>query len=433
MQKKHNIIAVSLLLALSACGGGGGGAASPPPNTVSGDVMTPNGMIASIANPSLADRLLNWILPSAVADLVGIADVPDNTVVELVQLDTGGNVISVLSSTTTTNGRYSFNLDNLNLTNTSSLAVRLPNSGGAPIHAIVSGSNVDVVPEAEVIYQSIVTSGNPYSNYTQNEIRDLVEALRQASTFDGGAVGGDINSTVSALDTVLSNETGLSTFLTNTGNTAGQTSSGPGDIGNYFPQTQGAVYTFSIQETLDGTVVGNSVETLTVNETTVSQGVATTRVTSSIDGDLFFSESDSGITHAADFGGSVSMSTQIPVILTFPNTPGESFTVFQNSPVAFNDPDIGVINGNIDISYSVLDSRTLSVPAGTFTNVLGSRLTISGPFTAQGITINVTGTQDMFFAPGVGVIRIDTTVTASAAGVSTVATETATLTSVTGL
>ena len=421
MEKKQNIVAASLLLSLSACGGGGGGGgslSSPQSNVVSGDVMTPNGMVASIANPTIADKLLNWVLPTAIADLAGIADVPDNTIIELVQLDGGGNVTSVISTTTTSNGRYSFDLDSLNITNSSSLAVRLPVNGGAPIHAIVTGSEVDVVPEAEVIYQNIVTSGQPYSNFTQNEIEDLVEALRLASnitTINGGSASGDINATLTTLGSVLSGETGLNSFLTSAGSSVGQTSAGPGDTGNYIPTTQGNQYVYQIQQTEDE-VTTNFAETITIGSTSTSGGTSTVNITSSIDGNSTATVTSRGVSTPIELDGVVD-DTELSseeTILMFPHIPGTSETILSNQSISFVDSEVGNVTGSISATFEALPFSLLTVPFGSFTNVAVTRITLTGTLTIQGINVPFTGTGLRYFAPNVGLIRQDINVSSTA-------------------
>ena len=88
-------------LALTSCGSGGssdggdGGTtppiASPTQTIVSGTVMAPGGAIAFFKQPSLGDVFVS----EAYAALTGLANVPDNTIVQLARLNANASNVSV--------------------------------------------------------------------------------------------------------------------------------------------------------------------------------------------------------------------------------------------------------------------------------------------------------------------------------------------------
>src|SRR5262245_29697345 len=120
MGKSNKILSGALCvlscLFLSSCGGGGGGGGgggSPPTvqaTTVSGTVQAPGGQVAFNSPQGLLQQLAQFISPSAYASISGLSPVPDGTTVQLIRLNATVTSFTVLASTATTGGQYSFNL-----------------------------------------------------------------------------------------------------------------------------------------------------------------------------------------------------------------------------------------------------------------------------------------------------------------------------------
>jgi hypothetical protein len=145
-----------LVLALSGCpgGGGDGGGGTPPVATpaqtiVSGSVQAPAGQIVFFKEKSFGDLFVS----EAYAALLGLANVPDNTIVELARLSPDATNLTVFSSTTTSSGRYSFNLTTLGLQPAHDLIVRVAGLGGKEMRAFVIGTVADISPVSEAAYQ----------------------------------------------------------------------------------------------------------------------------------------------------------------------------------------------------------------------------------------------------------------------------------------
>ncbi|MEQ1847052.1 MAG: hypothetical protein ABL983_15905, partial [Nitrospira sp.] len=158
---------VSLIFSISSCGGGGGEGAPPPVSTatqaiVSGTVQAPGGQVAFFKEKSFKDLLVS----EAYAVLTGLTNVPDSTIVQLARLDANASSISVISTTSTSGGRYSFNLTALGLQPANDLIVRVAGSGGKEMRAFVVGTVADISPVSEAAYQLTVQSlnGRPLSN-----------------------------------------------------------------------------------------------------------------------------------------------------------------------------------------------------------------------------------------------------------------------------
>ena len=178
MKNSKLILILSLLTALllSGCssGGGGGNKASQ----ISGIVLLPAQQTASRTGGSLWDRSLGIFISKVYADVLGLAPVA-NATVELVRLDSQGNVISVLNTTTSdAAGAYSFTTT---LTPDSTLAVRLPNEP-APTRAIVTSASTDITPATEAVLRTIINeiTAPPVSslaNYTVAESQALLDLV----------------------------------------------------------------------------------------------------------------------------------------------------------------------------------------------------------------------------------------------------------------
>ncbi len=130
---------------------------SSVPNLVAGVVSAPSAdseqfsSAAGIFTDPFA-QLAGWLTGTANAAVTGLVPVSGATV-ELVRLDSQGNVASVIATTTSAgNGSYSFN-------NTpapdSTLAVRVTGQSNT-MRAIVTGVEIDVSPASEAVVDSII-------------------------------------------------------------------------------------------------------------------------------------------------------------------------------------------------------------------------------------------------------------------------------------
>lgn len=387
------LLSVAFLLSLAACGGGGGGSTtigSGQASELAGQVLVPNGVVASLEKPGLADKILNLLVPSAVADLIGIAAAPAGTAVELVRLNATASVSFIISSTTTDNaGRFSFDLDALGVSPDITLAIRTPN---AQLRAFVTNeNNVDLTPESETIFQRIqnqLTMSANLTDFTINEVEALVSGLRRASTANGGStIGLAVSGTVAALDTILTGNADLNNFVT-TASAAGEAARGPGD-NNYVPLTQGAVYTYRGNSTLSG----NYTNTITISGTQSVDGVTTTRFVST---DLLNGGPDTAFV-ATDLTGVFDYSvvalgfsdSPLPLVL-FPNIADQSIV---------SDEVITIFGSTFRFTLTTSAAQTLMVDAGVFTDVVRVRGSVIG------INNSDREIEDSYFAPDIGLIR----------------------------
>ena len=142
-------------MSLSGCGSGGDGGGGPAPagaTTVSGSVQAPNGQIAFHHPRGFIEQVVNLFTPTAYASISGLSSAPNGTLVQLARLNASGTGFTVVATTTTAGGTYSFNLTNLGLQVSNDLIVRVA-SGAVQMRAFATGSNVDLDPVSETSVQ----------------------------------------------------------------------------------------------------------------------------------------------------------------------------------------------------------------------------------------------------------------------------------------
>ena len=167
------LILLSVGSLLGACSSGNGDA----DRRIQGVVLLPAQVVAARNTQTWWARLQGLFIRELRADVTGLVPVA-NTTVELVRLDSQGNVAAVLDSTTSdASGNYSFVTSE---PPSSDLAVRLPAEAN-PTRAIVTETNIDVTPVSEAVVRSIIdeiaASGTVLGNYTVSEVAALVDLV----------------------------------------------------------------------------------------------------------------------------------------------------------------------------------------------------------------------------------------------------------------
>ena len=417
---------LSFTLTLAACGGDDGESPPPPPTapiTVSGLVQAPAGQVALFTKPSLWDRTVALLSPEAVAALTGLSSVPDGTPVQLVRIDDAGNVAAPLASTTVTGGRYSFNLTSLGLSPSSNLLVRVINSGtGAQMRAFVTGPIVDLDPISEttvrlVLERIVLTPGTTLNLFTVTELRDIAGAVNQLAIVKQLTAGLNIDSTVSAIKTVVSSETELTGFIVAAAG-PGETTEGPGDIGNYFPLTQGTTWQFQGTHSESGQPPTQFSNTIKVNGTKAVGSVTTiilaanNPLNSGVAEEVYYLKDSRGIWNYGNNDPSDTLSPNfIPYReLLFPLNLGVTSEVVNKKRVNFGqDLDSDGKNETADVlgQVTVEAFENVTVPKGTFANaakvVHTTTITV---FSSAGLgSVKVIGTQTVWFAAGLGPVK----------------------------
>jgi hypothetical protein len=234
------IIVSMLVLTLGGCGGGGGGGgdAAPASLTISGQVLAPGGQVAAKSGGDLFDTFAHVLVPRVEASVTGLVPVPDGTVVDLVLINDAGTIETLLESTETTNGRYSFNLTELGVAISNDLVVMVVDLG-TQMRAFVTGSAVDIEPVSEATVQMVFAQiaavpGTLLENFTVDELADLYASVDFLTSLEGLASQPGIDPTVQAIKDLVTQEDGIVQYLL-AASESGQTEMGPGDVGNLFP------------------------------------------------------------------------------------------------------------------------------------------------------------------------------------------------------
>lgn len=419
-------VMLGFTLMLTACGGDDGGSPPPPPSAqviVSGTVQAPAGQVALFTRPSLWDRAVALLSPEAVAALTGLSSVPDGTAVQLIRIDDAGNVAATLASTTVLAGRYSFNLTSLGLNPSSNLLVRVINSGtNAQMRAFVTGTTVDLDPISEtavrlVLERIALTPGTTLNGFTVTELRDITGAVNQLAVVKRLGAGLNIESTVSAIKTEVASETGLTGFIVAAA-APGESTEGPGDIGNYFPLTQGNTWQFQGTHSETGQPTTQYSNTMTVNGAKLVGTVTTTILTESnplnsgVAEEVYYLKDSRGIWNYGNNDSSDSLSHNfIPFReLLFPLNLGVTSEIVNKKGVNFGqDLDRDGKNETADVlsQITVEAFETVTVPKGTFANAakVVQKTTIT-VFPSTGLkSITGIGTQTVWFAADLGPVK----------------------------
>ena len=418
-----------MLLAFSAvilsCGGGsggsGGGSSGAPASTttVSGSVQAPNGQVAFNHSPRFLARLANLFTPSAYASITGTSPVPDGTLVQLARFNADGTGFTILATTPTAGGTYSFNLTTLGLQIANDLIVRVAN-GAVQMRAFVTSSNVDLDPASEtsvrlVLQQLSALPGATLNNFTVQELADIAGSVNVLATAKQLAAGTNIENTVTTIQNAVAGNAGLTGFIVAAG-AAGQTTQGPGDVGNHVPLTQGNRWQFNgfggpppvdfqNTRTISGTkTIGNVVAQVSSESNPANAGKAI---------DEYLAKDMIGVTNWGNNDVTDALTPQLVPYpeLRFPLQPGSMFQAFNKQGANLGlDVDGDGKNETINTSaqVKVVGFETVVVfSAGTFSNVVRVETTVNAvvTFSRDGSTAETTETQTTWLASGVGPVK----------------------------
>ncbi|MCC6140509.1 MAG: Ig-like domain-containing protein [Nitrospira sp.] len=424
---KH-VLAVALsgmaLLSLPGCGGGGSGSGSegtaPVAATnqtiVSGTVQAPGGAVAFFKQPRLEDLFVS----EAYAALTGLANVPDNTIVQLARLNANASSFSVLSTATTAGGRYSFNLTTLGLQPANDLIVRVAGPSGREMRAFVVGTIADISPVSEAGCQLAIQSlsGRPLDNLTLQEVSDITGAVSLIALLQNIGTAITVDQGVDLVRAAAGGNSQVASFITAAAE-AGQTTKGTGDIGNFFPFNQGSIWRYR------GTRV-NSVGSPTSYDTVL---LVSGQEAAPVDGapSTAFSETNaqgenrseksyevkgtSGITsHGTDDSSDRLTSQLVPFQSAhFPLTIGATTVLIERNGLDWGEDEDGDGNNervNVKITQTIRGIESVTISTGTFSNSIRieSKAVFIVTFSGGG-NGTVTQTNTAWYASGIGRIR----------------------------
>ena len=408
----RGLLTVSFILALTSCSGGGDDGILPSSSTqtiVSGSVQAPAGRVAFFRKRSLEEL---WI-SEAYAALTGLSNVRDGTIVELARLDATATNVTVLDTTTTLGGRYSFNLTRIGVQPAHDLIVRVAGSGGTELRAFVVGTIIDLSPVSEAAYQLAIRSlgGGPLSNLTLDELADIGGAVGLIAKFENIGHATAVNQAVAMVRTAVDANVQVTAFVAAAGG-PGQATQGTGDVGNYFPLAQGNTWNYQgTKSEFPMTPPENYVNAVRVNGTTIVNGIPS----------IIFTSSDSGGDHSSMeeylmkdashllYLGNNDQDDQITLALIpytalhFPLHVNSRFQQVNANGLSLDvDGDGNKETVDVVSTVSVISFEDLEVAAGRFTHTAKVK-TETMLRVHNGITIS--GTETMWLAPGVGIVK----------------------------
>jgi hypothetical protein len=393
---------------------------------VSGTVQAPNAQIAFAHPPGFIERAASLLNPIAYASIAGLSPVPDGTQVQLVRLNGAGTGFSVLATTVTAGGSYSFDLKSLNLELSNDLCVRVAD-GPVQMRGFVTGSHVDLDPISEtsvrlVLERLVATPGATLSLFTIQELADITGSINALVIAQLIRAGLNIETTITSIRGAVTADSRLMEFIAAAAGN-GQTSLGPGDIGNFVPLTQGNIWRYQATKSGTGQQTLDYQNTIRVaGKKTIGAVVTTILSESNSDGggiaqEEYVLKDSQGIN---EYGTNDSTDNLSPPLvpyrtLRFPLAPNSSFTAVHRTGVDFGqdlDGDGRNDTAAVSVQVSVIGVESVSVPVSVFTDALKVQTltTVTVTYSRSGLSETVTQTQTQWLAPGVGPVR-NTTVT----------------------
>lgn len=409
-------------ISLISCSGGGGGTtpvAAPTQTIVSGTVQAPGGAIAFFKKPGFGDLFVS----EAYAALTGLANVPDNTIVQLARLNATATSFSVISTTITSGGRYSFNLTALGLQPTNDLIVRVAGPSGRELRAFVVGTVADIGPVSEAAYQLAIQSlnGGPLNNLTVREIGDISGAVALIAMLQNIGHATSVDQAVILVRTAVSANVQVTDFII-AASAAGQATGGTGDIGNFIPLSQGNSWNYRGTKLGSGAPSLNYTNAATVNGSLPVGNLTTTVFASSNPGgdgssleEYLVKDSQALRLHGDNDRNDPLRPAIAPYTLfRFPLHANNKFQQVEQTGLNIDiDGDGETETVSISSTVSVLGFESMTVAVGSFNNVAKvvqeTTITAAGP----GGSFTATQTDTTWLAPGVGVIRTQSVVRAA--------------------
>ncbi len=409
-------------IAFTPTGGGIGG-------KISGKVLAPDGQIAARELPGLLVSLGDFLLPSSSAAVSGLSKVPNGTPVELVHLSVAGTVDGVLATTKVYKGKYRFHLDRLGHFDAPDIAVRVSDRG-VQLRAFLTSTTVDITPLSEAVFQLaletlLATPGALLGNYTFAELDDLFASVDLLTSLEALPAVPGVDATVAAIKDLVAQDTGITAFLMAAAE-AGQTDTGPGDIGNLSPLSVGDTWVYVVDISGYGQRFTSQVE---ITGTMEIDGITTMVANySSSPGQLdpydeYVEKNSRGI---YNWGNSDPEDPLTPLLVpyqeaAFPLKPGVTLESINVTGMVWpEDLDSDGMNERFDLSMSIttLGFEAVSVPAGDFPNSVKEEvlLKVDVTLSRSGKHVKVTERLTDWYASGIGMVRSDMKITARAFG-----------------
>jgi hypothetical protein len=390
---------------------------------VSGSVQAPNGQIVFFQPFGFMDRVASLFSSSAYASLSGASEVSDGTLVELGRYNADASNFSLLATTKTAGGQYSFNLTNLGVQYSNDLIIRVTNSS-LQMRAFVVSSTVDLDPVSETVVrlvteQLIANPGATIDSFTVQELVDIAGAIDVLVIAKQLRASTNIEAAVTTVRGAAMANLGFVAFLTAAAG-AGQTTEGPGDIGNHFPLAANSQWQYSGSESISGQPTVTYANTRTISGTKIF-GATTALVSAETNsnpltgeaGEEYLVKNTVGITNWGNNDPTDFLTAHVgPYLqLRFPLQQGSKFEPFNKQGIDLGlDLDRDGENDTLSLKAEVRVTgiETVTVPAGTFPNTIMVEATITTVVTLSRdrSVIRATEAQTIWLAAGTGPVRL---------------------------
>jgi hypothetical protein len=349
-----------------------------------------------------------------------------------VRIDDLGDELETLATTTTAGGRYGFNLTSLRLGFASDLVVTA-GTGASRMRAVVARAALDVEPISEAMLQLVLLQGASLADFTVEEADDLdLAAHLFATTHDLQALG-DVATTVDLVRTELFADPALASFLSSAAQ-PGQTTDGPGDVGDYFPSSVGDTWQLRGEDTLDASPPQELVHTRRITAIDGANVQTVEEEDSSEGGDStheFLEERGDALVNHGNDDPSDPTGAVVPFDeVRFPLRTGETWVQFDVHALPVDDLDFDGDPESLDAHSvrTVFGFESVDVFGEALENCVRLdttlRLTLrlsSGPRSVATLTAHE------WFAPGVGPVAVETTIVGSLDGTNSTETRTESL------
>jgi len=414
----------------SGGGGNGGGGNNPAPAlNVLGNVLAPGGQIATKSEEGALETIVSAFIPIAKASVSGLLPVPDGTVVELVLMNDAGTVDTLLSSDTTINGRYSFNLTNLNVAITNDLVVMV--SGlGTQMRAFVTGGSIDIQPASEAVVQLVIEQiaavpGALLKNFTLDELKDLYASVDFLTSLEGMATQPGVDPTVQAIKELVSEESSIVGYVL-AASSEGQTEQGPGDVGNLIPLSEGSIWDYVVTSSEHADQYNNSTVVTGTKEINGITAFILTETNPEGTGNPYDEYLEKNSTGLINWGNTDPEDFITPVLVPyqqeyFPIAVGRSNEIMNHRGLVWEeDLDGDGIFESFDVTATIatFSFEDITVPVGVFMNSVRQEIDIVVVVKLSDLNekVTVTDTSTQWLAKDVGLIKTESTLTTEGFG-----------------
>ena len=204
------------------------------------------------------------------------------------------------------------------------------------------------------------------------------------------------------------------TYVISTGD-----ATGPGDVQNYFPVTQGNTWNYEVTATETGFPTTTSSESISIAGTKQFNGVTAVVLKTAVTGaEEYLYKNSRAVTYLGNTDPADPITNQLVPYqaMLFTMQPGSSFVQANKAGVVYGeDLDGDMRNETADVKSIVTlkNLESVTVPVGTFSDSakIETNLTLTVTLSSNKAKITVTAVQTQWFAPGVGPVKSITVTT----------------------